>query len=181
MAVYTYFGSMDQLRRELRHDGFLHLCEALDAIPPTDDPVADLAAAVRSYVRLAVESPARYRVLFAEMPPQDDDLAGAGVHERLLGLLRRCLASGRLDEPEEVVATMWAAEVWLAAHGIANLAQSRLLPDAPMQALLSDMLYRLVVGFGDRPERALASIERDLDARPAVAPESDVPSTEDSA
>ena len=162
MAVYTYFGGMDQLRRELRQDGYLHLCASLDAVPDTEDPVADLAAAVSSYVRLAIENPARYHVLFADLPPGSDELAGAGVHDRLVGRVERCATAGRFDEPERVLAQVWAAEVWLAAHGVATLAHSRLLPTESMTYLLGDMLYRLAVGFGDVPERARASIDHGL-------------------
>lgn len=162
MAVYTYFGSMDDLRRELRSDGFAHLCDALDALPSTEDPLVDLAAAVGTYVALGTTNPAWYRALFVDLPPDDDDQAGIGVYERLVALVDRCIRAGRFTDSEPAAA-VWAAEVWLAGHGVVNLGQSRLLPVDSLRHLLSDMLYRLAVGFGDRPDRARASVEESLD------------------
>ncbi len=162
MAVYTYFGGMDELRRELRRDGFAQLCAALDALPATDDPVADLAAAVGTYVALGAAHPARYRALLVDLPPEHDEGAGAGVHERFAALIDRCAGAGRLPHHEPGLTAMWAAQVWLAAHGVVHLTQSRLLPAEPVGHLLADMLQRLLVGFGDRPERARASVTRGL-------------------
>ncbi|KRF20619.1 hypothetical protein ASG90_18805 [Nocardioides sp. Soil797] len=159
MSVYTYFGGMDQLRRELRRDGFARLCVALDDVPSTPDPVADLAAAVLTYVTVGVDNPAVYRALFVDSPPERDDDAGAGVHDRLTDLVRRCAEAGRFDLGEPALASMWAAEVWLTAHGAVHLTQAGLLAAEPIRFLATDMLYRLLVGYGDRPERARASID----------------------
>lgn len=163
MALYTYFGSMDQLRRDLRRDGFTHLCHAIDKVPTTDDAVTDLAAAAATYVRLGSDNPAWYRALFADLPPESDAGSGVGVHERLGALVERCVVAGRFPRPDETTTTMWAAEIWLVAHGVVNLSQSQLLPAEPTRFLLGDMLFRLVVGFGDRPDLAKVSIDRALE------------------
>lgn len=162
MVVYTYFGSMDQLRRELRHDGFMYLCKAIDKLPSTDDSVADLAAALGTYADLGVENLTWYRALFADLPPEQDAQAGAGVHERLVALVDRCVVSGRFTRPEPRMTTIWAAELWLVVHGVVNLNQSPLLTVESARFWLADMLYRLMVGFGDRPDRASESINQAL-------------------
>jgi len=160
MSVYTYFGGMDQLRRELRRDGFDRLCAAIDALAVTRDPVADLAAAVLTYVTIGVDDPAVYRALFVDPPPERDDDAGTGVYNRLLALVGRCVDAGRFDPAEPTLASAWAAEVWLTGHGAVNLSHAGLLPAEPIQFLVTDMLYRLMVGYGDRPESARASIDK---------------------
>ncbi len=162
MAVYTYFGSMDELRRELRRDGFAYVCTAIDAVPRTDDAVADLATVVDAYVALGADNPAWYRALFIDLPPEHDDHLGVGVHQRLVALLDRCVDTGRFSRPEPAGGHLWAAEVWLAAHGVVHLTQSRLLPAEALNHLQGDMLFRLCVGFGDRPELARASIDSSL-------------------
>src|ERR1700722_8816568 len=43
MAIYTHFGGMDELRREVRREGFARLRDRLDNVKATKDPVADLA------------------------------------------------------------------------------------------------------------------------------------------
>ena len=120
--------------------------------------MADLAAAVATYVALGAAHPARYRVLLVDLPPRHDERAGAGVHERFAALIDRCAAAGRFSRHEPGITAMWAGEVWLAAHGIVHLTQVGLLPEEPRRHLLADMLQRLAIGFGDRPERAAASV-----------------------
>ena len=170
MSVYTHFGSMDQLRRELRRDGFDRLCAALDAVPVTRDPVADLAAAVLTYVTAGVEDPAVYRSLFVDAPPEGDDDAGTGVYDRLRGLVDRCVDAGRFDDADPTLASTWAAETWLAGHGAVNLTHAGLLPAEPIRFLVTDMLYRLVIGFGDRPDSARASLDSAIAPRAPRAP-----------
>lgn len=169
MSVYTHFGSMDQLRRELRRDGFDRICAAIDTVSATHDPVADLATAVLTYVTVGIENPAVYRSLFADAPPERDDDAGAGVYDRLLGLVGRCVDAGRFDPAEPTLASVWAAEAWLTGHGVVNLAHAGLLPAEPIRFLATDMLYRLMIGYGDRPESARASIDDATESLPSTA------------
>ncbi|HEY6309958.1 MAG TPA: helix-turn-helix domain-containing protein, partial [Streptosporangiaceae bacterium] len=49
MAVYTYFGSMSAIVREIVHDGFARLKRLFDLVEATDDPVADMALLGRVY------------------------------------------------------------------------------------------------------------------------------------
>src|SRR2546430_15633515 len=51
MAVYTYFGGMSGLVREIVHAGFARLEENLNRVHDTDDPVADMAMLGRSEER----------------------------------------------------------------------------------------------------------------------------------
>src|SRR5258708_29979814 len=42
MAIYTHFGGMDELRQEVRREGFRRLAQHLHAVVPSRDPVFDL-------------------------------------------------------------------------------------------------------------------------------------------
>src|ERR1700719_4194891 len=57
MAIYTHFGGMDELRREVRREGFARLGAHLAAVAETDDPVADLAQLGQAYFTNALENP----------------------------------------------------------------------------------------------------------------------------
>ena len=54
MAVYTYFGSMSAIVREIVHDGFARLKRLFDLVEATDDPVADMALLGRVYRHNAI-------------------------------------------------------------------------------------------------------------------------------
>ncbi|WP_433781397.1 TetR/AcrR family transcriptional regulator [Actinomycetospora sp. CA-101289] len=165
MAVYTHFGSMDEVRRAVRQDGFARLEADLDAVPRTEDPVADLAAAAAAYFATGLAHPERYRAMFVDRPPAEEDDPGAEVFTRLVDAVRRCLEAGRFPGTDAGTALRWAAEIWTMVHGMVTLAHSRLLPPEQVWSLLTDMTYRLVVGFGDDPAAAESSVEHGYGSR----------------
>ncbi|BEH75307.1 MULTISPECIES: TetR/AcrR family transcriptional regulator [Mycobacterium] len=63
MAVYTHFGGMPELIAEVADEGLRQFDTAL-AVPPSDDPVADLVATGAAYRRYAIERPHMYRLMF---------------------------------------------------------------------------------------------------------------------
>src|SRR5580704_4924709 len=78
MAVYTHFGGMDELRREVRREGFARLREQLDAVTTTRDPVADLSLLGVAYYLSAARAPNLYRAMFMDGPVDDTDV-GTGL------------------------------------------------------------------------------------------------------
>src|ERR1700738_4078203 len=54
-AVYTHFGGMDDLVRAMVHEGFGRLSERMNALGPTEDPVADVVALGMAYRENAQE------------------------------------------------------------------------------------------------------------------------------
>ena len=159
MAVYTYFGSMDELRRGIRAEGFARLAGTLSALPRTRDAVADLAAGGLAYVTSGLDSPALYRAMFTDRPPAGDDDAGAQLFQRVVDDVTRCMADGRFDAADPSLAVPWAGEIWTMRHGMVTLVLSGLLPTQQARFLLTDMTYRLVVGYGDTPPAARQSVE----------------------
>src|SRR6266568_3604325 len=63
MAVYTYFGGMDDLVRAMVHEGFARLNGRLTALAPSKDPVADVVALGRVYRDNAVRNPDLYAAM----------------------------------------------------------------------------------------------------------------------
>lgn len=57
MAVYTHFGSMSGLVREVMREGFERFKARTDVVVPSDDPVADLYAICRVYQEFARAEP----------------------------------------------------------------------------------------------------------------------------
>jgi hypothetical protein len=53
-------------------------------------------------------------------------------------------------------------------HGMVIMSVAELLPDEQARFVLDDMTFRLLVGYGDDPDRARRSIEQGSRA-PAVA------------
>ncbi|MFD2470524.1 TetR/AcrR family transcriptional regulator [Amycolatopsis silviterrae] len=154
-AVYTYFGSVEQLRREVRVEGFRRLEETLD--PPGEDPVAALASAAAAFFRFGMAEPHLYRAMFVDRP-LDDDRAGEACFLRLHKAFAMAVESGRFPEVTAEQTEMCTAQVWSTQHGLATMVLSGALPEAAGQAALADLLVRLAIGYGDTPARAAQSV-----------------------
>lgn len=165
MALYTHFGSLDEVRRAVRREGFDRLTANLSALTLTDDPVADLAMAALTYFAAGLSHPELYRAMFVDQPPEDDHLAGESVFERVRAAVARCVDAGRFhregpaDPVDSLGLAVWAAEVWSAQHGMVTLALTGLLPADQIRFVLVDMIYRLCVGFGDDHAAARHSVD----------------------
>lgn len=168
MSVYTHFGGMDELRRAVRREGFDRLVDELDAVPDTDDPVADLAAAGSVFFTHGVAEPHLYRAMFLDPPPEDPEDPGAAVFERLVAQARRCVAAGRFEAAEETMVIAWAAQLWSMRHGMVTMTVTGGLAAEHARFVLADMTVRLAIGYGDDRAEARQSVERG--AATAAAP-----------
>ena len=131
MAVYTHFGGMDALRREVRREGFARLAAHVAAVERTRDPVAHVVLLGCAYYRSATANPHLYRVMFMEQPLDEADAVdGHDTFGALVEGVARCVAAGRLDAaaPEEL-----ATQLWGSGHGLVALELAGLL--APPRAL----------------------------------------------
>lgn len=158
-AVYTYFGSMDDVHRRVRGQAIKALLGALDAVASTDDPVADLARAAAIQVDHGCLQPTMYRIMFVDQPPDDSDDPGTAVFERFVSLVDRCIRGGRFHPDESHHPAMWAGQVWTAGHGAVMSALTGLLPHEHVRSLHRDMVHRLCVGYGDDRRAAQESVE----------------------
>ncbi len=162
MAVYTYYGGLAGLVREMVHEGFARLQRHLTAVRETDDPVADMALLGRAYRLNALENAHLYGVMFGgsslggfSLTEEDRD-HGRYTLGGVVECAARCLAAGRFSGASAEVV---AHRMWVSTHGLVTLEQGGYLID-PLDGatLFEPQLVALMVGAGDAPERAAASV-----------------------
>ncbi|MGK5550569.1 TetR/AcrR family transcriptional regulator [Actinomadura kijaniata] len=167
MAVYTHFGGMSGLVREMVHEGFARLQHYFSLVRETDDPVADIALLGRAYRLNGMANPHLYAVMFGASSIGGFSLSGADrQHGRytLANVVRcaaRCIDAKRFtaDDPELV-----AHQMWTSIHGLVTLELGEYLI-APYTAdrCFETQLVSLMVSVGDSVESATESVARSLD------------------
>ncbi|WP_460515117.1 TetR/AcrR family transcriptional regulator [Flindersiella endophytica] len=162
MAVYTHFGSMDEVHRAVRREGFARLAADLDAVPKTDDPVTDLTAAGVAYLANGLANPNLYRAMFLERHGNPE--AGNDTFERLVQAVRRCVDAGRFEAAGPMDALGWSVQLWTMRHGMVSLAIAELMPREHLVLHFADMNRRLFVGYGDDPAKTRKSVDQAMRA-----------------
>lgn len=155
MAVYTYFKGMEELRAEVRKEGFDRLARWLAEVVPSDDPVADVAALGAAYTANALENPHLYRFMFVEPLLDQDPGVGVDTFERLVDDVARAVSAGRFRGDPRSLAT----QLWVTAHGTVTLHLAGLLTLDQVVESSTEMALNLFEAFGDDPERARRSME----------------------
>ncbi len=152
-AVYSLFGSKDGLFAALGARAFDLLRTGLQALPPTDDPAADLVEVGLVFRRLAVERPALYAIgIQRDVPGQPPwqsvcaaaDSAFAVLTDRVARLADR----GLIGERTVTEATL---QFHALCEGLAMLERR-----GPRRAIDAEHLWRgalasLIAGFAVRP------------------------------
>ena len=124
MAVYTHFGGMPALVREIVVEGFNRLAGHVLDPPRTDDPIADLMAMARSYRANARENPHLYSVMFGATSLGGYSLA---PEERAVGYYTFVVLSEAVARAMELGvlragdADLVAQQLWTAMHGYVML------------------------------------------------------------
>jgi AcrR family transcriptional regulator len=162
MAVYTHFGGMRGLVREMVHEGFARLHHYLTRVDQTDDPVADLALLGRAYRHNAVANSHLYGVMFGGSSlagfslTEDDRQYGRYTLGKVVECADRCISTGRFRPGN---AELLAHQMWTAVHGLVVLELGKYLID-PCNAdcCLEVQLIGLMVGAGDNVDGATRSI-----------------------
>jgi AcrR family transcriptional regulator len=155
MAVYTYFGSMADLRRAVRHEGFQRLADRLDAVPRHRDPVVHLAALGAAYFANGIANPHLYRVMFQEEPVTEDDGSFAySTFERLVVAVARCVEQERFAANDP---TLIATQLWAMTHGVVSLRLASLLTAPAAVECAGELAVNLFVALGERPSTARAA------------------------
>ncbi|CAN5839694.1 TetR/AcrR family transcriptional regulator [soil metagenome] len=131
-AVYTHFGSKDELVAEVVREAFARLAAELAAVPRTDDPIADLRGAGEAYRRNALANADLYRVMFDRNPTalgdpttRVDPTVGLDAFGALSEAVERCVEAGMVDGDPAAL----ALRVWAAAHGAVSLELAGFLGD----------------------------------------------------
>ena len=162
MAVYTHFGGMSGLVREIVHEGFERLQGFLTRVAPTDDPVADIALLGRAYRHASLANAHLYAVMFGGASlagfslSEEDRQYGRYTMAGVVECAARCIAAGRFTagDPELI-----AHQMWIATHGLVTLELGSYLvdpcgPDRCFEA----QLVALMVGAGDAAPAAAGSV-----------------------
>ncbi|NBE53771.1 TetR/AcrR family transcriptional regulator [Streptomyces boluensis] len=163
MAVYTHFGSMNDLVREIAREGFARLETYLTSLDTTDDPVADMAVLGRLYRHNAMTNAHLYEVMFGGSSlsgfqlTDEDRQYGRYTLANVVHCAQRCIAAGRFPAGD---AELVAHQMWTTVHGIASLELGRYLVEpCTGDRLFESQLVGLMVSVGDEGGAAAGSVE----------------------
>jgi AcrR family transcriptional regulator len=162
MAVYTHFGGMAELIEALMREGFVRFTAHVDAVPQSDDPMADFFVQGMAYRHWALENPQLYRLMFgmsdAAVPhrvAQDMTLSGTisllpegkAAFEVMTDSLSRIKAAVQIAEVDTVAA---AGQFLSATHGYVLLEMAGYFGSSGQGAalVLGPMAISLMVGLG---------------------------------
>ena len=168
MAIYTHFGSMDELMREVKKEGFARLSAYIEQVRKTSDPVADVAALGWAYSFNAMANPHMYRQMFLE-PENDPEVSAVGFasYAPLITAVQRCIEAGRFQETDPWSAAM---QLWVMLHGAVTLHIGGYFDHETGLEHVVAMATTAFVGFGDDRDAAARSIQRALRRMERVMP-----------
>ncbi|MBA3947946.1 MAG: TetR/AcrR family transcriptional regulator [Herpetosiphonaceae bacterium] len=131
-VLYTLFGNKEGLLEQLYVEGFERLRRNLEAVPLSDDPVADLVKVALAYRENALADPTYFAVLFgrsvAGFTPSANSIEAAMSGFALLeGFVQRAMEAGLL-RPADVKTS--AKIVWATLHGATSLELDGYFDDA---------------------------------------------------
>jgi hypothetical protein len=162
-------GGMPGLYEALVADGFVRLARHVEAVPETDDPVADFFARGGAYYDWALTNPQCYRLMFGLTKGLDvrsglemtatGTLAnfpeGQDAVEVMVRSLGRVIDAGRVRPVDPVVA---AGQFLSATHGYVLLEIAGAFGEGHGLQVIASLVSNLMVGLGDSRE----AVERSL-------------------
>jgi AcrR family transcriptional regulator len=174
-ALYTLFGGMPGLFEAIVADGFTRFAAHVEAVPETDDPVADFFAQGWAFGEWALTHPQLYRLMFgvtggglrkhAGLELTVAGAAGSSPEARsamnvMVRSMERVVASGRIRPADPVLAS---GQFLSATHGYVLLAIAGVFtPSGDGLEVARAFGVNLMVGLGDDPEsarRSMAAVE----------------------
>jgi AcrR family transcriptional regulator len=179
MAVYTHFGGMSELFEAIVRQGFIRLTSHVEAVPRTEDPMADFFIQGLAYRDWALENDQLYRLMFglsgASLPGRvAQDITRAGTISSLsegqvafdvmVRSVDRVKASGRIGPVNPVSA---AGQFLSATHGYVLMEMAGYF-DRDGQGIawvLGPLAVSLMVGLGASREDVENSVVTALAAR----------------
>jgi AcrR family transcriptional regulator len=170
MMVYTRFGGMSGLVREMVYEGFARLQQHFSCVADTDDPVADMALLGRAYRLNARANPYLYAVMFSGSSlasfslSEDDRQYGRYTLANVVRCAERCIAAGRFQADDAVLV---AHLMWSAVHGLVTLELGEyLIPPYAADCCFEAQLTALMVSVGDTHKAAARSVRASLERLP---------------
>ena len=133
-AVYSLFGSREDLVRAVGDEAFARFAARLAAVPRNADPGADLLGLGLAYRENALAGPHFYRVMFgASGAGLQDGTRGPATASATFGVLRDAVARVLGADTDTVAAEEPALGLWAVVHGLVELELGGLLPDGAEQ------------------------------------------------
>lgn len=150
-TVYGYFADKDDLLYTLVRDDFARLTEQLRAIRDAHEGAAAVREILLSYVRMGLEQPQSYEIMFMLKPQlASRNASDADLDEHAYTIFRGCIVAAiKRGEFRRESADVLAQLLWASAHGLVSLRLT--LPHFPWQ----DM-ERLAITLVDAELRGLA-------------------------
>jgi AcrR family transcriptional regulator len=162
MAVYTHFGGMSGLVREVVNEGFLRLADFFSRVKQTDDPVADMALLGRAYRHNAMANAHLYVVMFGASSlagfelSEEDRQHGRYTLVNVVETAARCIEAGRFRPGDPGLV---AHQMWVATHGLVTLELGEYLIEPwDAETCWEQQMVSLMVGAGDALDTATASV-----------------------
>jgi AcrR family transcriptional regulator len=168
-AIYTLFGGMPGLFDALVSDGFIRLARHVEAVPETDDSVADFFAGGRAYCEWALANPQCYRLMFGLTKGLDvrrglrmsdtGTLAnfpeGQAAAEVMVRSIQRVVYAGRIQTVDPLLV---AGQFLSATHGYVLLEIAGSFDEGHGVQIIAALGINLMVGLGDSREAAERSL-----------------------
>lgn len=162
MTIYTHFGGMTGLVKEIVREGFDRLHAYLTSVHWTDDPVADMALLGRAYRCNATANPHLHSVMFGEALLSSFSLSDEDRHcgrfalQSVVECAARCIQARRFRAADvEFV----ARHMWCSVHGLATLERGDyLIEPLQLDRYIDSQLTSLMIGAGDEGPAALRSV-----------------------
>lgn len=144
-TIYHHFKDKEEVVLTLCQQDFARLLEALQAVPPSADPLAAIRNLGRSYARFALNYPNHYRFMFMTPAKPEHVLTEEDAGWQAFGLLRGAVAAaaargllrpGSLDTLAQVL--------WATMHGVVTLLITYRPDQFPMVPPAEDLVEQVV-------------------------------------
>lgn len=150
--VYSRYGGKDGIVDALYAEGYEELARAIESVPRTDDPEADLRACAEAYRRFALEHPSHYSVCLEAAYPDhtpSDRARGfaSGAFDRLAARVARCIERW---SPVSVDTLVAATVIWAGLHGIVSLELQGIASTVGSPDTFDTMLSSMIDGLRSR-------------------------------
>jgi AcrR family transcriptional regulator len=168
VGAYHHFTDLDALIGAVLTDRHADLAAGMElAARAATEPVDELAARTRAYVRWGLEHPGHYRVVFGGRVPKDVTRR-PGEGRVMLELVAASLAAARGEGPPSDADSRWRAGLllWTGLHGIVSLRIDEHTIDWPD---VDDMLADLLVAHARLPHDRVRRAVRTTAGGPARA------------
>ena len=149
MGVYNHFRSKSGIMDALFRQGFRLLGAELEGAHHAADPEVALRAGLTIYRRLALASPATYRLMLmravpAYVPSEESKLAAESAFDQLVNAVQRMMEAGRFapGDNREI-----AQRIWAACHGWISLEMFGIGFTGNPEAGYDDLVDLLIVGL----------------------------------